>query len=115
MKLKEATAKFKDHLKALGKSDRTIFTYGKDLEQIEEFFGVDTAMGKINPQRIAKFLKSDIALKCKRKGELVDRQPRTVDKLIRLTRQFFIWATDQKIIEKNPLPKSVPLGRQKAA
>ena len=39
--LHEAREAYLDHLKAQGKKDRTLYTYGRDFDQIEAFFGAD--------------------------------------------------------------------------
>ena len=39
--LHEAAQAYLEHLKGEGKKERTLYTYGKDLEQIEAFFGAD--------------------------------------------------------------------------
>ena len=39
--LHEAGQAYLEHLKSQGKKERTVYTYGKDFEQIEAFFGAD--------------------------------------------------------------------------
>ena len=47
--LHQAAQSYIEHLKAEGKKDRTIYTYLKDFEQIEGFFGSDT-LEKVLPK-----------------------------------------------------------------
>ena len=41
MTLHAAAQAFLEHLRTQGKSERTLYTYGKDFEQLEAFFGSD--------------------------------------------------------------------------
>ena len=49
--LHKAAAAYLEHLRADGKSERTLYTYGKDFEQLEAFFGADRQLAKILPPR----------------------------------------------------------------
>ena len=57
--LREATQQYLEHLKDWGKSPRTLYTYGKDLEQIKAFFGSERDLASILNVHIGKFIKSD--------------------------------------------------------
>ena len=106
--LHEAVLEHLEYLKAQGKSDRTIYTYGKDLEQVEAFFKPDRKLRSILTPHVGSFLKSDALLKMH--GDK-DRSEITVKKTVRVFRTFLVWAKEQGYIDKLPLPKDVPTGR----
>lgn len=106
--LHEAVLEHLEYLKAQGKSDRTLYTYGKDLEQVEAFFRPDRKLRSILIPHVGSFLKSNALLKMRGdKG----RSEITVKKTIRVFRTFLVWALEQGYIDKLPLPKDVPTGR----
>jgi len=115
--LGQATAEYLEHLKTEGKSARTIYTYGRDVEQIIGFFGSDRKLSAILIPHVGKFLKSDALLKL---PNGTGRAEPTVRKTVRVLRMFFVWALDMGYIDKLPLPRpalsskvegNVPLGR----
>lgn len=106
--LHDAVLEHLEYLKSQGKSERTLYTYGKDFEQVEAFFGPDKKLSAILIPHVAGFLKSDALLKMH--GDK-DRSEITIKKTIRVFRTFLIWAKEQGYIDKLPLPKDVPLGR----
>ncbi len=97
-----------EYLKSQGKSERTLYTYGKDFEQIEAYFGPEKKLGSILIPHVSGFLKSDALLKMH--GDK-DRSEITVKKTIRVFRTFLVWAKEQGYITKLPLPKDTPMGR----
>ena len=105
--LHEAIAEYVEHLKANGKSERTIYTYSKDFEQIESHFGPDKKLASILVPHVSGFLKSDALLKMR--GDK-DRSEVTVKKTIRVFRMFLAWCLEQGYITKMPLPKDTPHG-----
>ncbi|MDH7602241.1 MAG: hypothetical protein QHI38_08855 [Armatimonadota bacterium] len=106
--LHEAIEEHIEYLKAQGKSERTLYTYGKDFEQIEAYFGSDKKLGSILVPHVSGFFKSDALLKMH--GDK-DRSPITVKKTVRVFRTFLVWALEQGYIDKLPLPKDTPMGR----
>lgn len=106
--LHDAAQEYLEHLKACGKSERTLYTYGRDLEQVETFFGADKKLGSILVPRVSAFLKSDALLKMRGDQE---RSEITVRKTVRVFRMFLAWCLEQCYITKLPLPKDTPLGR----
>jgi len=106
--LHEAIEEHIEHLKSQGKSERTIYTYSKDFEQVEAFFKPDRKLRSILIPHVGSFLKSDTLLKMR--GDK-DRSEITVKKTIRVFRTFLVWAKEQGYIDKLPLPKDVPTGR----
>lgn len=106
--LHEAIEEHIEYLKSQGKSERTIYTYSKDFEQIEAFFKPDRKLRSILIPHVGSFLKSDALLKMR--GDK-DRSEITVKKTVRVFRTFLVWAKEQSYIDKLPLPKDVPTGR----
>jgi hypothetical protein len=45
--LHQATQAYLEHLLSQGKKERTLYTYGKDFEQIEGFFGAERKLSTI--------------------------------------------------------------------
>ena len=108
--LHEAAQAYLEHLRAQGKKDRTLYTYGKDFQQMEAFFGADRKLRTILPPHVGKFLKSDDLLRLPSGAE---RAKPTVDKTVRVLRMFLVWAKETGRLEKLPLPKDLPMGRSK--
>jgi site-specific recombinase XerD len=108
--LHEAAQAYLEHLREQGKKERTLLTYGMDVKQMEAFFGADRKLKSILTPHIGKFLKSDVLLKLP-SGK--DRAKPTVDKTVRVLRMFLIWAMETGRIDKLPLPKDLPMGRNK--
>ncbi|MHB9038627.1 MAG: hypothetical protein ACYC64_18410 [Armatimonadota bacterium] len=106
--LHNAAQEYLEHLKAQGKSERTIYTYQKDFEQIESYFGSDKKLGSILIPHVSGFLKSDALLKMR--GDK-DRSEITVKKTVRVFRMFLAWSLERGYITKLPLPKDTPMGR----
>lgn len=106
--LQEAAREYLDHLREQGKSTRTLYTYGKDLEQIMAFFGPERDISTIVLPQVGKFLKSDALLKLPNGRE---RAFKTVEKTKRVFRMFMCWAFQRGYTNKQPFPKGIPLGR----
>jgi len=51
----EAAEAFLGHLREQGKKERTLYTYRKDLEIVEAFFGGDKKMSSIRTPQVGKF------------------------------------------------------------
>jgi hypothetical protein len=108
--LHEGAQAYIEHLRAQGKKDRTLYTYGRDLQQMEAFFGEDKKLKSILSPHVGKFLKSDELLRLPNGTE---RAKPTVEKTVRVLRMFLLWAKETGRIDKLPLPKDLPLGRSK--
>jgi len=106
--LHQATQAYLEHLRSQGKKERTLYTYGKDFEQIEGFFGSERKLSAILTPHVGKFFKSDALLKLPSGRE---RSQPTVEKTKRVLRMFLIWARETGRIDKLPLPKDTPMGR----
>jgi hypothetical protein len=106
--LHEAAKAYIEHLRTQGKTERTLYTYGKDFEQIEAFFGTERKLTSILVPHVGKFFKSDALLKLSSGKE---RAKPTVEKTKRVLRMFLLWAKETDRIKKLPLPKGTPMGR----
>jgi site-specific recombinase XerC len=102
--LKEAIEQYMSVLKQEGKSPRTLYTYGKDCEQMIAFFGSEKKLINILPVHVASFYKSDALLKIAKNGK--ERAPKTVNKTKMVFRGVLTWALEQGYIESVPLPKN---------
>jgi len=101
--LAPAIAAYLQALAAQGKHPRTLYTYGKDCEQILAYFGPEKRLSNILPAHIARFFKSDELLKVSKTGK--DRAPATILKTQRVLRMLLIWAVEQGWISTLPWPK----------
>ena len=106
--LHQAAQAYLEHLRGQGKKERTLYTYGKDFEQIEAFFGSERKLSAILTPHVGKFFKSDALLKLPNGRE---RSQPTVEKTKRVLRMFLAWAKETGRIAKMPLPKDTPMGR----
>jgi len=106
--LHESINAYLDHLRTEGKKERTLYTYGKDFEQIEAFFGAERKLSTILIPHVGKFFKSDALLKLHNGHE---RATPTVKKTKRVLRMFLVWAKETGRIDTLPLPKDTPMGR----
>jgi hypothetical protein len=105
--LKQASEEFLSHLKAEGKAERSLYTYGKDLEQIRAFFGDEKILSKILIPHVSGFLKSnELRMKAAKEG-LIERAKPTIDKTIRIFRMLMIWAKEKQYIQKLPFTKEL--------
>lgn len=104
----EAAIAYRQYLREQGKSERTLYTYGKDLQQVESFFGCDRDLSTIKPMHVANFLKSKVMHYSKNGAKRADE---TVKKTKRVFRDFLVWATNEKLFDKLPMPKGTKMGR----
>lgn len=105
--LRDAAAEYLEHLKSEGKSPRTLYTYRKDLDQVEAYFKPEKKLPSIMVPHVSSFLKSDALLKL---PDGKERSEPTVKKTIRVFRMFLVWALGKGYIAKLPLPKDLPMG-----
>jgi site-specific recombinase XerD len=110
MTIHESTTAFINHLRENGKKERTLYTYRKDLDLIEGYFGKDKKLQELRITQVGKFLKCDALLKL---GNGNARAERTIAKTIRVFRMMLVWAKDTGLIDELPLPKSTPMGHSK--
>ncbi|MCL4553269.1 MAG: site-specific integrase [Candidatus Marsarchaeota archaeon] len=108
IKLQDAAREYLEYLKSEGKSERTLYTYRKDLDQIEAYFKPEKKLAAIMVPHVSGFLKSDALLKLPSGKE---RSEPTVKKTVRVFRMFLVWSLGKGYITKLPLPKDMPMGR----
>ena len=101
--LKTAVEKYMAHLEAEGKTERTRYTYGKDLDLALQHFGEEKNLAKLIPAQVAGFFKSDLVTKVPKSGR--EKSPITITKTLRVFRQMLVFCRDQGWIEKLPLTK----------
>ena len=109
--LHDAACEYLEHLKSEGKSPRTLYTYSRDLKQIEAHFGAGKKLSAILIPHVAGFLKSDALIKLPNGRE---RSEPTIRKTIRVFRMLMVWALDKGYIIKLPLPKDISMGQSAA-
>lgn len=108
----DAAQAFLEHLREQGKKERTLYTYGKDFQVIEGFFGGDKPLASIRTPQVGNFFKSDHLLKMPSGPDGIQK-PRakpTVDKTVRVFRMFLVWAKETGRLAELPLPKDTPMG-----
>ena len=103
----DAAQVYIEHLRQQGKKERTLYTYGKDFQIIEGFFGGDKPLASIRTPQVGKFFKSDHLIKMPSGKE---RAKPTVDKTVRVFRMFIVWAKETGRLAVLPLPKDTPMG-----
>jgi len=101
--LVETVNRFLDYLKTKGKKERTLYTYGKDMELLVNHFGKGKAINKITKPLMGGFLKSDGILKT---ASGKDKSNITITKTKRVVSQFFDWLIETGVIESSPMPKA---------
>ncbi len=106
----EAAQAFLDHLRAQGKKERTLYTYGKDFQIIESFFGAEKPLASIRTPQVGKFFKSDHLLRMPSGKE---RAKPTLDKTVRVLRMFLVWAKETGRLAELPLPRDTPMGHSR--
>jgi hypothetical protein len=102
MTLKDTAPQFIEHLRAAGKKEQTLRTYGTALEVVAGFFGEGKALKAIRPADVGRFLKSDALLK-KPNGK--ERAKPTVDQIVRVLRMLLEWAQGQGHVPNVAFPR----------
>ena len=90
--LKDAAPQYLEHLRAAGKNEHTVKTYGRALDAIAGFFGEGKALKALRPADVGRFLKSDALLK---KSNGRERAKPTTDQITRVLRMLLEWAQAQ--------------------
>ncbi len=109
--LKNAAPEYLEHLKAIGRNERTVRTYGNQLRIMMGFFGEERKLGALRPADVGRFLKSDHLLKTP-KGK--KRAEPTVKQIVRVLRMLLEWAQAQGVVETVAFPKDAMPTRKKA-
>ena len=99
----QAAEDFIGHLRESGKKERTIYTYRKELEVVEAFFGADRQLAE-SASQVGKFCKSDLLLKLPDGKE----RPSAPSPRPSVFRMMMVWARESGRIEELPLPRARP-------
>ncbi|HPD17708.1 MAG TPA: hypothetical protein PLE19_22445 [Planctomycetota bacterium] len=100
--LKDAAPQYLERLRAAGKNEHTVKTYGRALEVIAGFFGEAKALKALRPADVGRFLKSDALLK-KPNGR--ERAKPTIDQIVRVLRMLLEWAQAQGHVQTLAFPQ----------
>jgi len=103
--LKTAIETYLAEINSSGKAKSTKYTFGNCLGIMQTHFGGDKEVGKILPVHMAGYFKSEAVTMMKSKDGTKPRATATVLQIRRIARQFLVWAVDQKLLDKLPLPK----------
>jgi hypothetical protein len=101
--IKDAAARYIEHLRKVGKKERTLYTYGADLQLAIDHFGEDKDIAKLIPAQVAGFFKSDAMNKVPKSGR--EKSIITITKTRRVFRQMLVFCKEQGLVEKVVLTK----------
>jgi site-specific recombinase XerD len=101
--LVEKVNQFLDYLRENGKKEKTLYTYGKDMELLIQHFGNGKKIDKITKPLMGGFLKSNLVNKTT-SGR--DKSAITIKKTKRVVSQFFDFLTLQNVMTDSPMPKA---------
>lgn len=99
--LVETVNQFLDYLKSQGKKEKTLYTYGKDVELLVQHFGKEKAINKITKPLMGGFLKS---VPVNRTTSGKEKSVITIRKTKRVVSQFFDWLIETDVITDSPMP-----------
>ena len=99
--LKDAIPEYLKKLEQEGKTKSTRYTVKLDLGYLLQHLGNKKELQNILTVHISSFFKSDFVNKTKDKP----RSIHTINQIKRITRQFLVWAKDEKYIDNLPLTK----------
>ena len=100
--LVEKTNQFLDYLKENGKKEKTLYTYGKDVELLVQHFGNGKAVNKITKPLMGGFLK---CVPVNRTTFGKEKSAITIRKTKRVINQFFDFLIEKGNMTENPMPK----------
>jgi len=99
--LKDAVAKYIEHLEAVGKRPSTVKTARRTMDIFVGHLGEDKEIAKILPVHVAGFFKSEAATTLKGKP----RAKASILQIRRIVRGALVFWHEQKHLENVPLPK----------
>ena len=103
--LKDASQKYLEHLKAIGKKASTIGTGKRTMDLLIAEMGEDKEVGKILPLHVDKFFKSEAATMQSGKDGLRPRAEASVLQIRRIVRGALVYWNEQDYVASVPLPK----------
>jgi len=101
--LVENVNQFLDYLKENGKKEKTLYTYGKDMELLISHFGNGKKIDKITKPLMGGFLKS-VPVNKTTFGK--EKSAITIRKTKRVISQFFDFLNEQGVLTDSPMPKA---------
>ncbi len=102
--LKDASQKYLEHLKAIGKKPSTIGTATRTLDLLIADMGETKEVGKILAVHVDRFFKSEAATMQKGRDGLKPRAKASILQIRRIVRMALVHWREQGIIAKAPLP-----------
>jgi hypothetical protein len=99
--LKDAAAKYIEHLEAIGKRPSTVKTAQRTMDLFVGHLGEGKEVAKILPVHVAGFFKSEAATTLRDKP----RAKASILQIRRIVRGALVFWHQQKHLEKVPLPK----------
>ena len=103
MSIQRLALAYLDHLRLLGKSIATQFSYSMDLGIAKRELGAETRIADLTPERVAAFFESP-AVTMRKNGK--PKTQVTIDKTRRVLRMALVWAEEENLTPKAPLPTS---------
>ena len=100
--LKDAAAKYTEHLEAVGKKPSTVKTAQRTMDLFVGHLGEGKEVGKILPVHVAGFFKSDAATTLKGKP----RAKASILQIRRIVRGALVFWHEQGSLDNVPLPKA---------
>jgi len=101
MSVTRLAAAYLEHLRDMGKSMATQFSYSMDLGLAKRELGAETLITDLTPERVAAFFESE-AVTTRKNGKRKSQV--TIDKCRRVLRMALEWAEADCRIAKAPLP-----------
>jgi len=102
MTIAELAEGYLTNLEVIGKGRGTVFSYSIELKAAMRTLGTDTKVCKLTTKKVKEYFDSDQVTKT-RSG--TPKAKPTVDKTRRVLRLALVWAEEQGIIEKAPIPE----------
>jgi len=91
------------HMTEAGKSPGTCFSYSQELRAAQAELGAETQVASLTPEQVQAFFDSARVTTLK-SGQ--PKAPPSVAKTRRVLRLALVWAAEQGLIEKAPLPET---------
>jgi hypothetical protein len=91
------------HMSEAGKSPGTMFSYGMELKAARAELGAETQVASITPDQVQAFFDSPRVTTLK-SGQ--PKAPPSVAKTRRVLRLALVWAAEEGLIERAPLPET---------
>jgi len=104
--LKDASKKYLEHLKSIGKKPSTLGTAKRTLDLLIAEMGETKEVGKILPLHVDKFFKSDAATTQPGKDGPKPRAQASILQIRRIVRSALVWWKEENYSARLPIPAS---------